>query len=148
VQQALDVASKSRTTVCIAHRLSTIKNADNIIVVSLGEIVEQGTHDELIARGGVYKGLVEAQRISTERTGAIEKEIAAGNAEEEAIDELVRVTSLQSSTDEVPLARAKTLRSVTSDEAVNSFISAGIVPVTNYGNVNLFRKVSLFSRPS
>lgn len=113
--------------------------------MSRGEIVEQGTHDDLIALGGVYKGLVEAQRISTERTGAIEREIAAGNAEEEAIDELVRVTSLQSSTDEVPLARAKTLRSVTSDEAVNAFISAGIVPETNYGNIELFRKVCLFS---
>ena len=139
----MDVASKSRTTVCIAHRLSTIKNADNIIVVSRGEIVEQGTHDTLIALGGVYKGLVEAQRISTERTGAIEKEIAAGNAEEEAIDELVRVTSVQSSTDEVPLTRAKTLRSVTSDEAVNAFISAGIVSETQYGNFVLFRKVCL-----
>src|SRR5271154_1357872 len=51
VQNALDKAAMNRTTVCIAHRLSTIKNADKIIVVSRGEIVEEGTHTELIARG-------------------------------------------------------------------------------------------------
>ena len=85
VQNALDVAAKSRTTVCIAHRLSTIKDADNIIVVSRGEIVEQGTHDHLIALGGVYKGLVEAQRISADQIEGIEKAVAEGEEEEEEI---------------------------------------------------------------
>jgi ABC-type multidrug transport system ATPase subunit len=137
----LDVAAKSRTTVCIAHRLSTIRNADNIIVISRGEVVEQGTHDDLIARGGVYKGLVEAQTISTERIGAIEREIAEGDVEEEAIDEVVRVTSLQSSDEGVPLEKVKTLRTVTSDEAVKGFITAGTVPETNYSNFELLKKV-------
>ena len=52
VQQALDRASKNRTTIVIAHKLATIRNADNIVVMSKGRIVEQGQHSELITRGG------------------------------------------------------------------------------------------------
>ena len=61
VQEALDHLMHGRTTLVIAHRLSTIKNADLICVMQDGRIVEQGTHDELIARGGAYKHLVDMQ---------------------------------------------------------------------------------------
>ena len=64
VQAALDVAAQGRTTIVIAHRLSTIKTADNIVVMSEGRIVEQGTHDELLEKRTAYYNLVEAQRIS------------------------------------------------------------------------------------
>ena len=63
VQAALDQASRDRTTIIIAHRLSTIKQADNIIVMSRGRIVEQGTHNGLISINGAYSRLVEAQSI-------------------------------------------------------------------------------------
>jgi len=63
VQQALDSASKNRTTIVIAHRLSTIRNASTIIVMDKGSIVEQGDHDSLVAKGGVYAELVEQQQI-------------------------------------------------------------------------------------
>ncbi|KAI9786832.1 MAG: GTPase-activating protein [Geoglossum umbratile] len=63
VQAALDVAARGRTTIVIAHRLSTIKTADNIVVMSEGQIVEQGTHDDLLERKSAYYNLVEAQRI-------------------------------------------------------------------------------------
>ena len=61
IQQALDELCKGRTTLVVAHRLSTIKNADEIAVVDDGRIVEQGSHEELMAKGGIYKELYELQ---------------------------------------------------------------------------------------
>jgi len=57
IQEGLDVALENRTSIVIAHRLSTIKNADRIIVLRQGEIIEQGTHDSLLASGGHYAEL-------------------------------------------------------------------------------------------
>ena len=64
VQQALENMMRNRTSVVIAHRLSTIQNADNIIVMQRGEIVEQGKHDELLAKRGTYQKLVEMQSFA------------------------------------------------------------------------------------
>ncbi|MDE0973714.1 MAG: ABC transporter ATP-binding protein [Candidatus Nanopelagicales bacterium] len=61
VHQALDNALSGRTSVVIAHRLSTIREADQILVVVDGEIVQQGTHTELLAQGGMYSDLYETQ---------------------------------------------------------------------------------------
>ncbi|MBV7268624.1 ABC transporter ATP-binding protein [Winogradskyella luteola] len=61
VQDALENMMKNRTSIVIAHRLSTIQNADLIVVMQKGEIAEQGTHAELMAKNGVYKKLVEMQ---------------------------------------------------------------------------------------
>lgn len=63
VQDALDKLMKEKTSLVIAHRLSTIKNANNIIVLKQGKIVEQGTHAALIAKNGYYKSLCEIQQI-------------------------------------------------------------------------------------
>lgn len=64
VQKALDQASKNRTTIVIAHKLKTIRDADNIVVMKQGKIVEQGRHDDLVASGGAYTKLVKAQDLS------------------------------------------------------------------------------------
>ncbi|PZD77916.1 ABC transporter ATP-binding protein [Mesonia sp. K7] len=63
VQEALENMMKNRTSIVIAHRLSTIQNADKIIVMRKGEIVEEGKHQELLNKKGIYKNLVEMQTI-------------------------------------------------------------------------------------
>ncbi|MGA2320415.1 MAG: ABC transporter ATP-binding protein [Solirubrobacteraceae bacterium] len=67
VQQALDELSVGRTTIAIAHRLSTIRDADQILVLDAGSIVERGTHEELIERGGRYSALLSGAAVGDER---------------------------------------------------------------------------------
>ena len=135
MQEALEVASRSRTTVCIAHRLSTIKNADNIIVMSQGRVVEQGTHDELYAQDGMYRGLVDAQRISTESTGV-------GTETPEEIIEMEIVQSRSHSHSPALLRRSTTNRSSIHE---SKDVQAGIVEKKKYSLFYLFRKVIISS---
>ncbi|EPS39306.1 hypothetical protein H072_6948 [Dactylellina haptotyla CBS 200.50] len=74
VQAALDKAAMNRTSIIIAHRLSTIKNADNIVVMSQGKIVEQGKHDDLLEAKGAYYLLVEAQKFQETKERPTEDE--------------------------------------------------------------------------
>ena len=61
IQKAMDTLMKGRTSFVIAHRLSTIRDADLILVMKEGDIVEQGTHEELLEKGGFYAELYQAQ---------------------------------------------------------------------------------------
>ena len=64
IQKAMDNLMKGRTSFVIAHRLSTIKDADVILVMKDGNIIEQGSHEELLEKGGFYKNLYESQFAS------------------------------------------------------------------------------------
>jgi len=68
VQSALEQLSSGRTTIVIAHRLSTVRNAHSIVVMDQGRVVDQGTHEELIARGGIYADLHRLQ-FSEDKAG-------------------------------------------------------------------------------
>jgi ABC-type multidrug transport system fused ATPase/permease subunit len=63
VQEALDRLVSGRTVFMIAHRLSTVRNADRIVVLDKGIIVEQGTHSQLLEKNGLYKRLYTAQEL-------------------------------------------------------------------------------------
>ena len=63
IQEALNILSENRTTLIVAHRLSTITHADKIVVIENGEIVESGTHQELLAKNGTYEHLYSIQNL-------------------------------------------------------------------------------------
>jgi len=70
IQRALDNLVRGRTTIAIAHRLSTLHKADRLVVLQQGEVIEEGRHDELMAREGAYFRLYQAQgRIMDSGTG-------------------------------------------------------------------------------
>jgi ATP-binding cassette subfamily B (MDR/TAP) protein 1 len=90
VQAALEVAAAGRTTITIAHRLSTIKDADNIVVMTQGRIVEQGTHNELLATRGAYYNLIEAQKIAAKEEMTAEEEAAIDKEDDKLTHQLSR----------------------------------------------------------
>ncbi|HKK44785.1 MAG TPA: ATP-binding cassette domain-containing protein, partial [Balneolaceae bacterium] len=61
IQRSMAKIARDRTTIIIAHRLSTIRHADNILVLEQGQLAESGTHEQLIARNGIYEQLWEVQ---------------------------------------------------------------------------------------
>jgi ATP-binding cassette subfamily B protein len=83
IQQAMAEVMKGRTSIVIAQRLSTIKNADKIVVLKNGKVVEEGTHEQLYARGGEYRALYSLQLRDQEARDVIAEDIGAADLEDE-----------------------------------------------------------------
>ncbi len=83
IQKALDNLVRGRTTIAIAHRLSTLRKADRLVVLDRGRIVEQGNHQQLMAAGGAYHALYQAQARQAEA------DAQARSSEEDDDDDLV-----------------------------------------------------------
>ncbi|KAF5233671.1 hypothetical protein FANTH_12470 [Fusarium anthophilum] len=90
IQMAIESIAKNRTVIAIAHRLSTIKNADNIIVMNSGEIIEQGNHLELMALNGSYASMVRLQTVDFEDAGSTTSTVRTDNihSEKDSITDL------------------------------------------------------------
>ena len=88
IQDALERVARNRTTLVIAHRLSTVVHADNILVLDHGEIVEQGTHAELLSRGGLYASLWARQREAEEARERLAQASDAETLESRAAERL------------------------------------------------------------
>lgn len=114
VQAALDKAAQGRTTIVIAHRLSTIKNADKIVVMNRGTIVEAGKHHELLQKKGTYFELVEAQKIAAQQEVRQEK-TEDGSESEDTPALSPRLTRVSTGRPEsLQISRTKTAQSVSS----------------------------------
>ncbi len=96
IQDALDRVARDRTTLVIAHRLSTVVHADNIIVFDHGEIVEQGTHPELLAKGGLYASLWARQREAEEARERLAQALGEENLPESRAAERLEDEALAS----------------------------------------------------
>lgn len=83
IQEALEHLMANRTSFVIAHRLSTVRNADRIYVLELGRIIEQGTHEELIAQDGLYAKLCRTSLIAADGGGVVEKEDQSSEDEDD-----------------------------------------------------------------
>jgi ATP-binding cassette subfamily B (MDR/TAP) protein 1 len=137
VQNALDKAAMNRTTIVVAHRLSTIKNADNIVVMAKGKIIEQGTHAELLALNNAYAKFVNAQALATKTV----KGESGGSVEYDSHDS----TAFDEKDDIIPhLNRMKSGRSVASQELERQ--DSGKTKVPSYSLYTCIKRVFLLQR--
>ncbi|KAF2136052.1 uncharacterized protein K452DRAFT_303071 [Aplosporella prunicola CBS 121167] len=104
VQHALDRAAANRTTIVIAHKLATVKNAHNIVVMSKGEVIEQGNHQHLLAKDGAYARLVQAQGLEAKTQPGLLENSSGSESENDLVEtvssnEVAHVAEQQSGLD-------------------------------------------------
>eukprot|EP01083_Nonionella_stella_P294167 1000257_1 len=97
VQAALDKVMTGRTTIIVAHRLSTIRQADKIILIQEGKVTEEGSHDDLMAKGGAYMNLVQSQAKNDQEANSCLKNEQAESLLEEKGEETQIVSKHRSS---------------------------------------------------
>ncbi|KAK0621501.1 P-loop containing nucleoside triphosphate hydrolase protein [Bombardia bombarda] len=148
VQAALEVAAAGRTTITIAHRLSTIKDAHNIVVMSQGRIVEQGTHDELLAKRGAYFNLVTAQAIAAVGKMTAEEEEALDKEEERLLIKKASTQNKQQYTEDPDDDIAAKLDRSTTQKSASSMALAGRKSETpvKYGLWTLIKLIASFNK--
>ncbi|CAG9561788.1 unnamed protein product [Danaus chrysippus] len=113
VQKALDRAQEGRTTIVVAHRLSTIRNVDKIYVFKSGDVIESGTHDELIARKGHYYDMVKLQTSNINEKGPsnkIDRSESMSSEKEENEQIETRVQNSEESTDDTEVSYSQILK--------------------------------------
>lgn len=125
VQKALASAAEGRTSIIIAHRLSTIRDADNIVVMAEGRVVEQGTHDELIRHNGLYAHQIAGQTQGSngeDREGKDKEEVSA---------------SLENFSDEkaTPNSYTKSLKDIPSEVSDDDETSETVPATFAWGNL-------------
>lgn len=142
VQAALDKASVGRTTIVIAHRLSTIKNADSIVVMSNGRIVEQGTHEALLSAEGPYHRLVLAQRIAARNQSEEEMTLDEVDEQAKASPGSEELSSYDTDPNDLEIGKTKTR------ESTSSRVLAGKAKTTTskYTLFQLIRLVASFNK--
>lgn len=126
VQKALDSASKNRTTIVIAHKLATIRNADNIVVMTRGKIMEQGRHEQLVSKNDIYAALVKAQDLAPahiEKTHDSEDTNTPEDSSEQNDDHVKPVHSLA----RVQTAETQLLATLKDREDYELFEKSGII---------------------
>ncbi|KAH6653974.1 ABC transporter [Truncatella angustata] len=147
VQAALEVAAAGRTTITIAHRLSTIRDAHNIVVMTQGSIVEQGTHDELLEKRGAYFKLVTAQNIAAVQELTAEEQAAIDEKDEQMIRKMSAKDGQTYTEDPDDNMRAKLNRSTTQGSA-SSKVLQGRKPeeTQKYRLSTLIKLIASFNR--
>lgn len=145
VQAALDEAAKGRTTIVIAHRLSTIRDADNIVVMQQGRIVEQGNHNELLEKKAAYHSLVEAQKIAAEKEQQQQEEAELADEKEASILERAKTQEAgeyASDPNDLEIGRSKSRQSASSAILANKKQDSA----SKYHLWTLIRVVASFNR--
>ncbi|KAI1072254.1 hypothetical protein LB507_003198 [Fusarium sp. FIESC RH6] len=148
VQAALENAAEGRTTITIAHRLSTIRDAHNIVVMSDGCIIEQGTHNELLEKKSAYYKLVSAQNIAAAEEMSAEEQAAI---DEEEVQLMRKMTSEKAAAviDDPNDDIAAKLNRTTTSKSASSLALQGRKPEDEreYGLWTLIRLVASFNSP-
>jgi ATP-binding cassette subfamily B (MDR/TAP) protein 1 len=126
VQDALNRVSTNKTTLIIAHKLATVKKADNIAVMSHGEVVEQGTHSELIARGGQYAAMVTSQNLGDEE-GEAKLDADSDEDEDVATSHAQRLALRRTKTETASVGENKELKHLVSETLNHSLLRSILI---------------------